>query len=82
MSENPIYSYWVVEVNHETGKAQIDHDATNFWINRIFEPESNVMRFPENQEGYAERETIAIDFDELNSEWEHGMTILDKKLSK
>jgi hypothetical protein len=79
---NPTYSYWVVEVNHDTGKAVVDHDATQFWINRIFMPESNVMRFNTNAEGYDERETLAIDFDELNSEWEHGLSIIDKALSK
>lgn len=82
MSQTPTYSYWVVEVNHDTGEAQIDHDATNFWISRIFEPESNVMRFPENEDGYAERMTIEIDHDDLDSPYDFGRRILDKKLSK
>lgn len=78
----PTYSFWVVEVNHETGEVQIDHDATDFWISRIFEPESNVMRFPENKSGFADRETVKLDFDDPNSEWHTGrdrlIAVLDK----
>lgn len=78
----PTYSFWVVEVNHDTGEVQIDHDATDFWISRIFEPESNVMRFPENSSGFVDRETVELDFDNQLNPWYTGrdrlVAVLDK----
>lgn len=83
MSEQKTYSYWVVEVDHQTGYAAIDYDATEFWVSRIFSPESNVMTFTPNEEhGFDDRETIEINHDDLDNEYDRGAEILVKALAK
>lgn len=83
MSEPKTYSYWVVEVDHQTGKIQLDLDATEFWVSRIFLPESNVMKFTPNEEhGFDDRETIEINHDDLDNEYDWGRRIIDKAIAK
>lgn len=77
-----IYSYWVVEVNHTSGKAQIDFAATDFWISRIFSPESNVMYFKQDKDGLPKRNMVEINLnDPKESSWDEGRRIIEKALS-
>lgn len=80
--EPTTFSYWVVEVDHQTGKIQLDVDATDFWISRIFEPESNVMKFIPNEDGFDDRLTIEINHDDLDTPYDFGRQTIDRLLRK
>jgi hypothetical protein len=77
-----IYSYWVVEVDHGSGRAQVDFDATNFWISRQFSPESNIMYFTEYKDGMPKRNMVNIDVSTgVESAWDEGRLFLERALS-
>lgn len=78
--ESKIFSYWVVEVDHQTGEINLDLDATEFWISRIFEPESNVMEFRTNEDGWDDRLTIKINHDDLDTPYDFGRRMIEKAL--
>lgn len=80
-AEGKTFSYWVVEVDHQTGKARLDLDATEFWISRIFYPESNVMEFTPNDEGWEERKTIEINHDDLDTPYDYGRRVIDRAIN-
>lgn len=82
MSESKTYSYWVVEVDHQTGEMKIDLDATDFWISRIFFPESNVMTFTPNETRFLDdRTNIEIDHDNPDNEYDWGRRIIDRAIN-
>jgi len=82
MTEPKMFSYWVIEVDHQTGKIQLDLDATEFWVSRIFDPESNVMTFTTNEEGWDDRQTVEINHDDLDTPYDYARQIIDRVLNK
>lgn len=76
-----VYSYWVIEVDHTAGTAQVDFDATTFWINMQFSPESNVMYFKDGEDGLPKRNMVKLDTETADeTEWDKGRIILERAL--